>query len=154
MPQEQLEEEGSKTRRAASSWAYLRGLAWVRPVLILAALYLLALTAIGAVFSQLPSLAQMAERHGGTLAATNGGIGAAVADAAAGGAGAAGTAAGAAAGAAVGAAGAAPQRLQLAVPHSFDELRAVRRTLVLYRKNYGRHVAALLVATHIFLQVT
>lgn len=104
----------------------MRSLAWVRPVLIMAALYLLALAAIGAVFSQLPSLAEMAERHGGAAAA-----------AASGGGGAA----------------AAPPRLQLAVPHSFDELRAVRRTLVLYRRNYGRHVAALLVATHIFLQV-
>lgn len=38
------------------------------------------------------------------------------------------------------------------MPHSFEELRRVRRTLELYRQNYAVHVAALMVATHIFLQ--
>lgn len=54
------------------------------------------------------------------------------------------------------AAGAGPEgqlQLSLAVPHSFDELRAVRRTLELYRQNYAVHVAALLVAAHVLLQV-
>ncbi len=46
-----------------------------------------------------------------------------------------------------------PEQLHLAVPHSFEELRRVRRTLELYRQNYAVHVAALMVATHIFLQV-
>lgn len=45
-----------------------------------------------------------------------------------------------------------PEQLHLAVPHSFEELRRVRRTLELYRQNYAVHVAALMVATHIFLQ--
>ncbi len=45
-------------------------------------------------------------------------------------------------------------QLSLAAPHSFDELRAVRRTLELYRQNYAVHVAALLLAAHIFLQVS
>jgi hypothetical protein len=39
------------------------------------------------------------------------------------------------------------------VPHSFDELRSVRHTLELYRRNYAVHIAALLVAVHMFLQV-
>jgi hypothetical protein len=38
------------------------------------------------------------------------------------------------------------------VPHSFDELRSVRHTLELYRRNYAVHIAALLVAVHMFLQ--
>lgn len=42
--------------------------------------------------------------------------------------------------------------LQLHVPHSMDELRAVRATLETYRREYGGHVAALLIATYIFLQ--
>lgn len=112
----QEDEASSKERRHPPTWAYVRSLAWVRPVLILAALYLLALATILALFSQLPSLSQMAERH----AAGGGGV---------------------------------AERLQLAVPHSFDELRAVRRTLELYRRNYGLLVALLLVATHVFLQV-
>lgn len=45
-------------------------------------------------------------------------------------------------------------QLSLAVPHSFDQLRAVRRTLELYRQNYAVHVAALLLASHIFLQAS
>ncbi len=36
---------------------------------------------------------------------------------------------------------------------SFDELRSVRHTLELYRRNYAVHIAALLVAVHMFLQV-
>lgn len=46
-----------------------------------------------------------------------------------------------------------PEQLRLAVPHSFDELRSVRHTLELYRRNYAVHVAALLCTTHLFLQV-
>ncbi|EFN56742.1 hypothetical protein CHLNCDRAFT_11380, partial [Chlorella variabilis] len=45
-----------------------------------------------------------------------------------------------------------PEQLRLAVPHSFDELRSVRHTLELYRRNYAVHVAALLCTTHLFLQ--
>ena len=53
--------------------------------------------------------------------------------------------------AAAGAAGAASS-LQLAVPHSFDELRAVRATLEAYREAYSSQVATLLVVTYLFLQ--
>ena len=42
--------------------------------------------------------------------------------------------------------------LQLSLPRSFEELRAVRHTLELYRTNYGGRVAALLVAAYMFLQ--
>lgn len=45
-----------------------------------------------------------------------------------------------------------PEQLRLAIPHSFDELRSVRHTLQLYRQSYAVHVAALLVAVHMFLQ--
>lgn len=110
----------NKQRRVSAPWAYLRSLAWVRPILIFAALYISALTLILLLFSQLPTLSELAEKQ---LAAGGG----------AGGSG-------------------APEQLRLAVPHSFGELRSVRRTLELYRQNYAVHVAALMVATHIFLQ--
>ncbi|KAI7844749.1 hypothetical protein COHA_001632 [Chlorella ohadii] len=112
-------EADSKVRRHPTTGAYIRSLAWVRPVLILAALYVAALSLIVLLFSRLPNLEQMAERHG-----SGSGTGA----------------------------GAEQLQLSLAVPHSFDELRAVRRTLELYRQNYAVHVAALLLAAHIFLQ--
>ena len=119
--QERGEGEASKERRRhhihSPRWAYIRSLAWLRPVLILAALYLLALAAILLLFSRLPTPAQLAAQQ----AAAAGG-------------------------------GAKLERLHLAVPHSFEQLRRVRHTLELYRQNYAVHVAALLVATHIFLQ--
>lgn len=43
--------------------------------------------------------------------------------------------------------------LRLALPHSMDELRAVRRTVELYRQNYGRQLALLLGVAYLFLQV-
>ena len=46
----------------------------------------------------------------------------------------------------------AADALKLHVPHSMDELRAVRSTLETYRREYGTQVAALLIATYIFLQ--
>jgi uncharacterized membrane protein YdjX (TVP38/TMEM64 family) len=52
--------------------------------------------------------------------------------------------------AAGGEAGAA--QLELRIPHSFEELRAVRGTLERYRKAYGGRVAALLIAAYIFMQ--
>ncbi|PRW51118.1 putative membrane protein isoform B [Chlorella sorokiniana] len=120
------QEADSKVRRHPTTGAYIRSLAWVRPVLILAALYVAALSLIVLLFSRLPNLEQLAERHGPGSSSGSG----------------AGTAG----------AGAEQLHLSLAVPHSFDELRAVRRTLELYRQNYAVHVAALLLAAHIFLQ--
>ncbi|KAL4443962.1 hypothetical protein ABPG75_011699 [Micractinium tetrahymenae] len=111
------QEEESKARRFSAPWAYARSLVWVRPMLILAALYVAALCLIVLLFSQLPTPGQLAEKT--TAAAGAGGV---------------------------------PEQLHLAVPHSFEELRRVRRTLELYRQNYAVHVAALMVATHIFLQ--
>ena len=118
--QDRGEGEASKERRRhhhTPRWAYIRSLAWLRPVLILGALYLLALAAILLLFARLPTPAQLAAQQ----AAAAGG-------------------------------GAKLERLHLAVPHSFEQLRRVRHTLELYRQNYAVHVAALLVATHIFLQ--
>lgn len=116
-------EADSKVRRHPTTGAYIRSLAWVRPMLILAALYVASLSLIVLLFSRLPNLEQLAERHGpgSTTSATEG-------------------------------TGTEQLQLSLAVPHSFDQLRAVRRTLELYRQNYAVHVAALLLASHIFLQ--
>jgi len=47
---------------------------------------------------------------------------------------------------------AASAALKLHVPHSFDELRAVRATLEAYREAYSSQVATLLVVTYLFLQ--
>ena len=43
-------------------------------------------------------------------------------------------------------------QLKLALPHSFDELRAVRRTVELYRQTYGGQLAVLLGTAYLFLQ--
>ena len=155
----------------------------VRPVLLLAALYVAALTLIVLLFARLPNLEQMAgegraELHLGLVLVLLA-AGAGLADAA--------HPAHSlplaspharmplqpppamcahscacppvdpperhAAAAAEGAGPEGQLQLSLAVPHSFDELRAVRRTLELYRQNYAVHVAALLVAAHVLLQV-
>lgn len=44
-------------------------------------------------------------------------------------------------------------QLHLALPHSFDEMRAVRRALEMYRLHYGWQLAAFLSAAYLFLQV-
>lgn len=46
----------------------------------------------------------------------------------------------------------ASSALKLQVPHTFDELRAVRSTLEAYREAYASQVATLLVVTYLFLQ--
>lgn len=56
----QAAEEESKQRRISAPWAYARSLAWVRPVLILAVLYICSLSLIVALFSQLPTLSALA----------------------------------------------------------------------------------------------
>ncbi len=61
-------EEESKARRVSAPWAYARSLAWLRPVLVLAALYLVALSFIVLLFSQLPTPSQLA----GTLPSWSG----------------------------------------------------------------------------------
>lgn len=43
-------------------------------------------------------------------------------------------------------------QLHLALPHSFDEMRAVRRALEMYRLHYGWQLAAFLSAAYLFLQ--
>lgn len=53
-------EEESKARRVSAPWAYARSLAWLRPMLVLAALYLVALSFIVLLFSQLPTPSQLA----------------------------------------------------------------------------------------------
>lgn len=58
--QEDGKEGDSKERRTPAAWAYIRSLAWVRPILILAVLYICALSVILALFYQLPSLSQLA----------------------------------------------------------------------------------------------
>jgi uncharacterized membrane protein YdjX (TVP38/TMEM64 family) len=58
----------------------------------------------------------------------------------------------AAGGAAAAAGGGAPAELRLAIPHSFEDLRAVRGTLERYRLAYGGQLAALLVAAYLFMQ--
>lgn len=45
------------------------------------------------------------------------------------------------------------EALHLALPKSFDELRALRHTVELYRLNYGPQLLQLLTAAYIFLQV-
>ena len=50
-------------------------------------------------------------------------------------------------------AGDAEQDLILKVPKSFSELRAVRHTLGLYQEQCPAHVAILLLATYLFMQV-
>ena len=50
-------------------------------------------------------------------------------------------------------AGDAEQDLILKVPRSFSELRAVRHTLGLYQEQCPAHVAILLLATYLFMQV-
>ena len=50
--------------------------------------------------------------------------------------------------------GAEVAALRLSLPHSFDELRAVRRTVELYRQQYGSQLLALMVGAYLFLQVT
>jgi uncharacterized membrane protein YdjX (TVP38/TMEM64 family) len=42
--------------------------------------------------------------------------------------------------------------LRLAIPHSIEELRAVRSTLEAYRQEYSSQVASLLIAAYLFLQ--
>ncbi|GAB4818338.1 hypothetical protein N2152v2_005384 [Parachlorella kessleri] len=48
--------------------------------------------------------------------------------------------------------GAEVAALRLSLPHSFDELRAVRRTVELYRQQYGGQLLALMVGAYLFLQ--
>lgn len=60
LPHGQEEEEESKTRRFSAPWAYARSLAWLRPMLMLAALYVAALSLILLLFSQLPTPSQLA----------------------------------------------------------------------------------------------
>jgi hypothetical protein len=54
------QEAESKERRYPAALAYIRSLAWVRPILILAVLYVAGLALILLLFSQLPTPSQLA----------------------------------------------------------------------------------------------
>jgi hypothetical protein len=72
MQGEPKKEGDSKGRRYPAAWAYLRSFAWVRPIAILAVLYICALSIILVLFYQLPSLSQLAGARRGLASGSAG----------------------------------------------------------------------------------